>query len=70
MEDEFRHPPTWRAKCRISGSGKTLKVRTLGCVRRSFPYRSMSQRLAMNLSYTMINTRDTRFMLLRATVVV
>ena len=24
--------------CRISGSGKTLKVQTLGCVRRSSPY--------------------------------
>ena len=26
--------------CRISGSGKTLKVRTLGCARRSLPHRS------------------------------
>ena len=26
--------------CRISGSGKTLEVRTLGCARRSPPYRS------------------------------
>uniref|UniRef100_A0A453BJF4 Helitron helicase-like domain-containing protein n=1 Tax=Aegilops tauschii subsp. strangulata TaxID=200361 RepID=A0A453BJF4_AEGTS len=25
----------WRVLCRISGSGKTLKVRTLGCARRS-----------------------------------
>ena len=28
------------AGCQISGSGKTLKVRTLGCARRSLPHRS------------------------------
>ena len=28
--------------CRITGCGKTLKVRTLGCTRRSPPYRSTS----------------------------
>ena len=32
---KLRRTPTWRAKCRITGSGKTLKVRTLGCARRS-----------------------------------
>ena len=26
-----------RARCRITGSGKTLKVRTLGCAQSSFP---------------------------------
>ena len=30
---KLRRTPTWRAICRISGSGKTLKVRTLGCTR-------------------------------------
>ena len=25
MEGEFRRPPTWRAKCRISGSGRPLR---------------------------------------------
>ena len=55
---------------RISGSGKTLKVRTLGCAQRSSPYLSTPQRLAVNLSYTVSNTRDTRFILVLATVVV
>ena len=36
-EGKLRRTPTWRANCRISGSGKTLKVRTLGCARRSPP---------------------------------
>ena len=30
-------------KCRISGSGKTLKVRTMGCARRSPPTESRPQ---------------------------
>ena len=37
MEVRPRCTPTWRAKCRISGSGKTLEVRTMGCARRSLP---------------------------------
>ena len=32
-EEKLRRTPTWRAKCRMWGSGKTLKVRTLGCAR-------------------------------------
>ena len=36
-EGKLRRIPTWRAKCWITGSGKTLKVRTLGCARRSPP---------------------------------
>ena len=36
-EERLRCTPTWRAKCRIMGSDKTLKVRTLGCARRSPP---------------------------------
>ena len=39
-ERKLQRTPTWRAKCRITGSGKTLKVRTLGCARRSPPYRN------------------------------
>ena len=35
IKGKLRRTPTWRAKCRISGSGKTLEVRTLGCARRS-----------------------------------
>ena len=34
-EGKLRRTPTWRAKCRILGSGKTLEVRTLGRARRS-----------------------------------
>ena len=30
MEDEFRRTPTWRAKCRISGSGKPLRFEHWG----------------------------------------
>ena len=36
-EGKIRRAPTWRAKSWISRSGKTLKVRTLGCTRRSPP---------------------------------
>ena len=43
---------------------------TLGCARRSSPYRSTSECLIENLSYTMNNAKDTRFILVRATVVV
>ena len=35
-EKKLRRTPTRRAKCRMWGSGKTLKVRTLGCARSSF----------------------------------
>ena len=41
--ERLRCTPTWRAKCRITGSGKTLKVRTLGCARRFPPYQSVSK---------------------------
>ena len=30
MEDEFWCTPTWHAKCRISGSGKTLRFEHWG----------------------------------------
>ena len=30
MEDEFRRTPTWRAKCRISGSGRPLRFDLYG----------------------------------------
>ena len=36
-EGKLRRTPTWRAKCRITGSGKTLNVQTLGCAQRSPP---------------------------------
>ena len=52
------------------GFGKTLKVRTLGCARRSSPYRSTPQSLVANLGYSMNNRRDTRFILVRAIIVV
>ena len=30
VEDEFRRTPTWRAKCRISGSGRPLRFEHWG----------------------------------------
>ena len=30
MEDESRRTPTWRAKCRISGSGRPLRFEHWG----------------------------------------
>ena len=30
LEDEFRRTPTWRAKCRISGSGRPSRFEHLG----------------------------------------
>ena len=70
VERRFWRTPTWRAKCWISVSGKTLKVRTLGCAWRSLPYRSTSDPLVRTKMKMMNNTRDTRFILVRATVVV
>ena len=52
------------------GFRQTLEVRTLGCARRSLPYRLTSRSLARNLGYTMNNTRDAMFILVRAIVVV
>ena len=56
----------------MSGFGfrQTLEVRTLGCARRSLPYRSMSDPLVRTKMKMMNNTRDTMFILVRATVVV
>ena len=56
--------------CRISGSGKTLKVQTLGCARRSLRYQSTLDRLMRSRLETMNSTRDTRFILVRATIAV
>ena len=52
------------------GFRQTLKVQTLGCARRSFPYRSTSDRLVRSKLKTMNDTRDMRFIPVRATVVV
>ena len=30
VDDEFRRTPTWRAKCRISGSGRPLRFKHWG----------------------------------------
>ena len=43
VEERFQRTPTWRAKCQMWGSGKTLKVRTLGCARRFPPTDSRPQ---------------------------
>ena len=52
------------------GFRQTLKIQTLGCARRSFPYRLVLLWLAGNLGQKEEHTRDTRFILVRATVVV
>ena len=52
------------------GFRQTLKVRTLGCARRSLLYQLMSRRLAKDLGYPKNNTRDARFILVQATIVV
>ena len=52
------------------GFRQTLEVRTLGCAQRSLPYRSTSDPLVRTKMKMMNNTRDTRFILVRATVVV
>ena len=52
------------------GFRQTLEVRTLGCARRSLSYRSTSDPLVQTKMKMMNNTRDTRFILVRATVVV
>ena len=52
------------------GFRQTLKVRTLGCARRSLLYQLTYRRLARSLGYTKNNTRDVRFILVRATIVV
>ena len=52
------------------GFRQTLKVQTLGCARRSFPYRLALLWLARNLGWKEEHTKDTRFILVRATDVV
>ena len=72
VEEELRCTPTWRAKCQMWGSGKTLKVRTLGCARSSFPPTDLcpSSLRSRGRTRRTHNTEDTRFILVRATVVV
>ena len=43
MEDEFRRTPTWRAKCRISGSGRPLRFKHWGARGDYAFYLSVSQ---------------------------
>ena len=57
MQGKLRRTPTWRAKCRITGSGKTLKVRTLGCVRSSFLPTNPRPRFAMILRMNSTNSQ-------------
>ena len=52
------------------GFRQTLKVRTLGCMRRSHLLPTHVSSPRKDLNYTKINTRDTRFILVRATIVV
>ena len=43
MEDELRRTPTWRAKCRISGSGRPLRFELWGAREGYVFYLSVSQ---------------------------
>ena len=52
------------------GFRQTLEVRTLGCTQISLPYRSTSDSLVRTKMKMMNNTRETRFILVQATVVV
>ena len=57
--------------CRITGSDKTLKVRTLGCAQSSPPTDPRPSLLRSHgRARRTLNTRDTGFILVRATVVV
>ena len=44
MGDEFRRTPTWRAKCRISGSGRPLRFKLWGAREDYVFYLTVSQR--------------------------
>ena len=52
------------------GFRQTLKVRTLGCTRRSHLLPTYVSSPRKDLNYMKNNTRDTRFILVRATIVV
>ena len=52
------------------GFRQTLKVRTLGCTWRSHLLPTHVSSPRKDLNYTKNNTRDTRFILVRATIVV
>ena len=43
VEDEFRRTPTWRVKCRISGSGRPLRFELWGAREDYVFYLSVSQ---------------------------
>ena len=71
MEEKLRRTPTWRAKCRIAGSRKTLKVRTLGCARRSLPPPSSLTHHDLKAQLVELKEQGTQeFILVRATDVV
>ena len=70
MEDKFRRTPTWHAKCRISDSGRPLRFEHWGAHGDFASYRSTSDPLMRTKMKIMNNTRDARFILVRATVVV
>ena len=61
-----------RSFCRISDSGKTLKVRTLGCARSLplLPIHALAHEDPADELDELTTQKDTRFILVRATVVV
>ena len=56
--------------CQMLGSGRPLRFELWGAHGDHSPYRLTSRRLAKDLGYTKNNTRDTRFILVQATMVV
>ena len=66
-DDQSYFPP----RCMSDfGFRQTLKIRTLGAHGDHSPYRLTSRRLAKDLGYMKNNTRDIRFILVQATIVV
>ena len=70
MEGKLQRTPTWHTKCRISGSGKTLEVQTLGCARRSLLPLAHTLTTISKLSTSNSQNKDTGFILVQATDVV
>ena len=65
------HCSRLQRKCQISGSGKTLKVRTLGCARRSLPPHSSVTHHDLKARLVEPEEQGTQeFILVRATDVV
>ena len=71
VEEELRRTPTWRAKCQMWGSGKPLRFEHLGAHEDlPLPIHILASLRSQGLTLRTHNTRDARFILVRATIVV